>query len=61
MSQGNPFSSELLVRVLAILATIALLAMPFLARKLIERFTPADFATAVIAQNREAFKRLAEM
>lgn len=61
MSQGNGFSSELLVRLLTILATIALLAMPFLARKLVEKFTPTSFAAAVIAQNKEAFDRLAEM
>ncbi len=49
------------VRVLTVLATIALLAMPFLARQLVERFSDSTFAEAVISQNKDAFDRLAEM
>ncbi len=54
-------TSTRLVRLLAVLAAIALLAMPFIAKKLIEKFDTSNFATAVIAQNKEAFDRLAEM
>ncbi len=43
------------------MAAIALLTMPFIAKKLIEKFDTNNFATAVIAQNKEAFERLAEM
>lgn len=55
------FSSALLVKLLTILATIALLAMPHIAKKLVEKFSASDFAAAVIAQNKEVFDRLAEM
>ncbi len=57
----NGSGGELLIRVLAILATIVLLTMPHVAKKLVERFSASNFATAVIAQNKEAFDRLAEM
>ncbi len=59
--QEKSAGSALLIRVLAILATIILLAMPHLAKKLVERFSATSFATAVIAQNKEVFDRLAEM
>jgi len=55
------FTTALLVRLLTVLATIALLAMPHIAKKLVEKFSASDFATAVIAQNKEVFDRLAEM
>ncbi len=54
-------TSTLLVRLLTILATIALLAMPYVAKRLVEKFSTSDFAAAVIAQNKEVFDRLAEM
>ncbi len=54
-------SDALIVRVLTVLASIALLAMPFLARRLVERFSDSTFAEAVISQNKDAFDRLAEM
>ncbi len=43
-------SDALIVRVLTVLASIALLAMPFLARRLVERFSDSTFAEAVISQ-----------
>lgn len=51
----------LLVRVLSVLAAMALLAMPLLAKRLVEQFSDNTFAEAVIAQNKPAFDRLAEM
>lgn len=49
------------IRVLTVLASIALLAMPFLARHFVEKFSDSTFAEAVISQNKDAFDRLAEM
>ncbi len=58
---GAGIASSFFVRLLAVLAAIALLTMPFVAKKLIEKFDTSNFATAVIAQNKQAFDRLAEM
>jgi hypothetical protein len=60
-AEDSGFGAALLIRVLAFLATIVLLAMPYLARKLVEKFSATSFATAVIAQNKEVFDRLADM
>ena len=54
-------SEALIVRVLTVLASIALLAMPSLAKRFVEAFSDSSFAEAVISQNKDAFDRLAEM
>ncbi len=60
-TEATGYSGNLLLKLLALVVTIALLSMPHVAKKVIERFNASNFASAVVAQNREAFERLAEM
>jgi hypothetical protein len=47
--------------VIGVVSVVAVVLFREIGRKMIEDFKAENFATAVIAQNKEAFRRLSEM
>ncbi len=46
---------------LVAVATLLVILVPLLGKRVIEKFEAENFATAVMAQNKEAFEKLARM
>jgi len=58
---SNSVTGALTALVAGVVAVIAVVVFREMGKKMIEDFKAENFATAVIAQNKEAFRRLSEM
>jgi capsular polysaccharide biosynthesis protein len=69
MSRNSTYATNTLIAIIAgvvgVLGVIMLRVldkrMPIIRRKMVEKFQTEHFAIAVMAQNKEAFRRLSEM
>ena len=69
MSKNSAYATNILIAIIAgvvgVIGVIMLRVldkkMPIIRRKMVEKFRTDHFAVAVMAQNKEAFRRLSEM